>query len=195
MSTPVALTKPELHSLLMTARDREYQAYVLFLITTLHGLRVSESIALRRRDFKATINGDIFLTVQRLKGSERTTQRLNDCPDSLFNERGVVAEFIKNLKPNDLLFPDADGGMLTRWQVTTLIQKYGSLAGVPEHKRFVHALKHTCGVSMRKSGAKLEEIQSALGHKNLNSTAQYLRVSSDEADDARTRAFSAAVGL
>ena len=187
--TPVALTYPELRSLLTISREQEYRAYVLFLITTLHGLRVSESIVLRRRDF--AVNGDmIFLTVERLKGSEKTTQRLNDCSVSLFNEREVVAEFIKNLKPNDLLFPDADGSMLTRWQVTTLIQKYGSLAGVPEHKRFVHALKHTCGISMRKAGCKLEEIQAALGHKNLNSTAMYLRVSSDESDDARARAFT-----
>lgn len=188
MSTPVALTQPELRSLLTVSREQDHQAYVLFLVTTLHGLRVSEAIALRRRDF--AVNGDvIFLTVQRLKGSEKTTQRLNDCPESLFNERQVVAEFIKNLKPNDLLFRDTDGGMLTRWQVTSLIEKYGSLAGVPEHKRFVHALKHTAGILMRQAGCKLEEIQAALGHKNLNSTAMYLRVSSDESDAARARAF------
>ncbi|HXO31613.1 MAG TPA: tyrosine-type recombinase/integrase [Candidatus Acidoferrales bacterium] len=93
------------------------------------------------------------------------------------------------------MFPDTDGSMLTRWQVTTLIQKYGSLAGVPEHKRFIHALKHTCGISMQQAGCKLEEIQAALGHKNLNSTAMYLRVSSDESIEARARAFGAAGGL
>jgi integrase len=193
MSTPVALTQPELRGLLTVSRDRDYRAYVLFLITTLHGLRVSEAIALRRRDF--AISGDvIFLTVQRLKGSEKTTQRLNGCPESLFDEHGVLAQFIKNLDSNDLLFPDADGGMLTRWQVTTLIQKYGALAGVPEHKRFIHSLKHTAGVHMRQAGCKLEEIKAALGHKSMNSTAQYLRVSADEADDARARAFGAADG-
>ncbi|MFZ0275348.1 MAG: tyrosine-type recombinase/integrase [Candidatus Sulfotelmatobacter sp.] len=110
-------------------------------------------------------------------------------PESLFDERGVIAEFIKNLNPNDLLFPDMDGGMLTRWQVTSLIEKYGSLAGVPEHKRFIHSLKHTAGIHMRQAGCKLEEIKAALGHKSMNSTAQYLRVSADEADDARARAF------
>jgi integrase len=141
MSTPVALTQPELRSLLTVSREQEYRAYVLFLVTTLHGLRVSEAIALRRRDF--AVNGDvIFLTVQRLKGSEKTTQRLNDCLDSLFNEAKIVADFVKDLRPQDLLFPDTDGGMLTRWQVTTLIQKYGRLAGVPEHKRFKAYLRY-----------------------------------------------------
>jgi len=194
MSTPVALTQSELRGLLTVSRERDYRAYVLFLITTLHGLRVSEVIALRRRDF--AVNGDmIFLTVQRLKGSEKTTQRLNGCPESLFDERSVLAEFIKNLKPNDPLFPDADGSMLTRWQVTSLIEKYGSLAGVPEHKRFIHSLKHTAGIHMRQAGCKLEEIKAALGHKSMNSTAQYLRVSADEADDARARAFGAGAGL
>jgi len=193
MSTPVALTQPELRSLLTVSREHDYQAYVLFLITTCHGLRVSEAIALRRRDF--TVNrGVIYLTVERLKGSEKTVQRLNGCPESLFDEAAVVADFIENLKPNDLLFPDKDGGMLTRWQVTTMIQKYGSLAGVPEHKRFVHSLKHTAGILMRQAGCRLEEIQTALGHKSLNSTAQYLRVSADESDDARAKAFGAVAG-
>jgi len=48
---------------------------------------------------------------------------------------------------------------------------------------------------MQQAGCKLEEIQAALGHKNLNSTAMYLRVSSDESIEARARAFGAAGGL
>jgi site-specific recombinase XerD len=61
-----------------------------------------------------------------------------------------------------------------------------------EHKRFPHALKHTCGIQMRRSGATLETIQNALGHKRLDSTAMYLRVTQDEVDDARSKAFAAA---
>jgi type 1 fimbriae regulatory protein FimB/type 1 fimbriae regulatory protein FimE len=191
--TPVALTQTELRSLLTTCHHHDYRAYVMFILTTLHGLRVSEAIALRRRDF--TVNdGTIFLTVQRLKGSEKTTQRLNSCPESLFNEAKVVGDFIRNMQPDTLLFRDKDDGMLTRWQVATLMQTYGRMASVPDHKCHVHSLKHTAGLLMRQAGCKLEEIQSALGHKSLNSTAQYLRVSADEADDARAQAFGAAAG-
>jgi len=47
---------------------------------------------------------------------------------------------------------------------------------------------------MRRSGASLETIQNALGHKRLDWTAMYLRVTQDEVDDARAKAFTTAVG-
>jgi integrase len=190
--TPVALNSTELRNLLTVTRERDHRAYVLFLVTVCHGLRVTEAINLRRRDF--SFNGStLYLTVQRLKGSEKTTQRLVTDSDPLFDERTVVAQHIRTLEPNDYLFTTTDGGKMTRWQVTTLIEKYGRAAGVPGHKRFVHALKHTAGTLMRLAGCDLNIIQSALGHKNLNSTAAYLRVSSEEVDVARERAFGTAV--
>jgi integrase len=188
---PVAMTPQELRNLLTVTREQDYRAYVLFLVTVCHGLRVTEAITLRRRDF--SVNGStLYLTVQRLKGSERTTQRLNTDPDSLFDEHSVVGQYIRALRPTDHLFTTSTGEEMTRWQVTTLIQKYGRMAGVPEHKRFVHALKHTAGVLMRQAGCRIEEIQVALGHKNVNSSMAYLRISTDEADDARGQAFAQA---
>jgi integrase len=188
---PVAMTPQELRNLLTVTREQDYRAYVLFLVTVCHGLRVTEAITLRRRDF--SVNGStLYLTVQRLKGSERTTQRLNVDPDSLFDEHSVVGEYIRTLRPIDHLFTTRTGEEMTRWQVTTLIEKYGEKAGVPKHKRFVHALKHTAGLLMRQAGCRIEEIQVALGHKNVNSSMAYLRISTDEADDARARAFAQA---
>lgn len=192
-NVPVALTPIELRNLLTVTREQDYRAYALFLVTVCHGLRVTESINLRRKDF-STSGSTLFLTVQRLKGSEKTAQRLNSTTDSLFDEHTVIGEYISKLRPNDLLFTDADAGTLTRWQVTRLIERFGKLANVPEHKRFVHSLKHTCGILMRQAGARVEEIQVALGHKNVNSSMAYLRISTDEADDARASAFAHASG-
>jgi integrase/recombinase XerD len=190
---PVALTATELRALLTVTREQNFHFYVFCLVTLSHGLRVSETIALRRRNFSVE-KATVYLRVQRLKGSLETTQRLNNSPDPLLDESAVVSRFIEKLLPNDLLFTDHDGGMLTRQQIDYLIKKFGMVAGLPEHKRFIHACKHSTGVLMRQAGCKLEEIQAALGHKNLNSTAQYLRVSTDEVDDARARAFDAAAG-
>jgi integrase len=192
-NVPVALTPIELRNLLAATRDQDHRAYVLFLVTVCHGLRVTEAINLRRKDFSAA-GSTLYVTVQRLKGSEKTTQRLNGSTDSLFDERSVISEYICKLRPNDLLFTDADGGKLTRWQVTTLIGKFAKVAQIPEHKRFIHSLKHTCGILMRQAGARVEEIQVALGHKNVNSSMAYLRISTDEADDARASAFDQVSG-
>jgi integrase len=189
----VALTPEELKSLLLVARDENFQFYVLVLITVCHGLRVSEAIALRRSNFSVSAGGT-FLAVKRLKGSKATNQRLIASPNALLNEQAVVAEYIADLGPSDLLFRDEHGEKFTRFHINYLMRHLGKLADIPEHKHFPHCLKHTAGILMRQSGAKLEEIQEALGHKNINNTRVYLRTTQEEVDAARSNAFAAAVG-
>lgn len=193
MSTksPVALSFDELKALLMKAREHnDTRSYVLFLIAASHGLRVSEVINLKRLNF-ATTTGVTYLRVQRLKGSKLTIQKLQPNEDPLFDEQTVVTEYISKMKPGQFLFTNKHGERLTRWGVNFLLGQYAEWAGIPEWKRFPHVLKHTLGVRMRQTGAKLEEIKEALGHEKLDSTAQYLRVTQEEVDDARSRAFSA----
>jgi len=58
MKSPVALTPQELRNLLMVTREQDHRAYVVFLLTVCHGLRVTEATSLRRKDF--TLNGSTF---------------------------------------------------------------------------------------------------------------------------------------
>jgi len=185
----VALTPKELKALLTVTKERDYSFYVLVLISVCHGLRVSEAIALTRSNFSVAGNSS-YISVQRLKGSKATNQRLIVTPDLLLNEHAVVTEYMENLKEHELLFGDGEEPM-TRFQALRLIKRYGTIAGVPKHKLHFHVLKHTTGILLRKSGAKLEEIQEQLGHNNLDSTRQYLRVTGEEVDAAAQRAFSA----
>jgi integrase/recombinase XerD len=189
----VALTQDELRALLLKTREHDHRAYLLFLITVLHGCRVSEVINLKVKDlsFDGT---DWYLSVQRLKGSNQTTQKLISSSDPLFDEARLISEWLQGMKPKEFIFLNTHNEPLTRWGVNYLVSQYGRWSEIPEHKRFPHALKHTCGIQMRKSGAKLEEIQNALGHKRLDSTAMYLRVTQDEVDDARAKAFGAGLG-
>ena len=191
MNKPViALTESELRALLEKTREHDRRTYLMFLVTVLHGLRVSELINLRVKDF--SFDGtDWYLTVQRLKGSNKTTQKLISSTDAVFDEARLVNDWVMGMKPNDFVFTNSQKEPLTRWGINYLVEQYGRWADIPEHKRFPHALKHTCGIQMRKSGAKLEEIQNALGHKRLDSTAMYLRVTQEEVDDARAKAFAA----
>ena len=80
---------------------------------------------------------------------------------------------------------------LHRTSVNLLMDKYGAEAGVSSTKLSPHVLKHTAGMMMRASGAKLEVIQAWLGHKKLDSTAQYLRCTQDEVEVAANLAFAA----
>lgn len=185
---PVAMTLLELNSLLLKAKEhRDERAYVMFLLGAMHGLRISELINLRRQNFSQA-SGEIYLTVQRLKGSKKTVQRLLPSPEPLFNEVEAVRGYLSELR-GDHLFTNERGERLTRWGGTFLMERYGTWAGIPRHKRFCHALKHTCGILLRKSGASLEVIQETLGHARLDSTAMYLRTTAEDVDEARAKAF------
>lgn len=191
MKPLIALTPTELRALLTKAQEHSQMFYVMFLLTACHGLRVSEVINLKRRQFSTT-GETTYLTVQRLKGSKKTTQKLLTSPDPLLNEATVVREWLAQLK-GDLLFAEGKDA-LTRWQADYAIEQYGKWASVPDIKCHMHSLKHTTGVIMRQAGCKLEEIQESLGHVSINSTAQYLRITTDEADSARANAFAAVAG-
>jgi integrase len=157
-----SLTKDELKSLLAVAGpDR-----LLFTVMFNHGLRVSEAIALTDAN---VING--HLVVQRLKGSEKTTQR-------------ILADEQELLTMKGRFFP------MSRWTVNRRLQEVGVKAGIPEHKLHAHVLKHTTGRLAYKGGCGVAEIQSILGHKCGGNSMIYMQADESEA----YAAFAAAVG-
>src|SRR5580658_3607424 len=136
-----ALTPEQLHAFLAKTQEHDQRAYVLFLLSVCHGLRVSESIELRRQNFSTTLTGEIYFTVQRLKGSNKTTQKLLTASDPLLDEASVVAKYIADLKPKDFLFTNERGERLTRWGVNYLMLRYGTWAGLPPDRCHPHCLK------------------------------------------------------
>jgi integrase len=166
------LTKDELQALLKVAKESSPADYLLVLLAFNHGLRVSEVLALTPKNF---VDGHI--TVKRLKGSMRTTQRLSV-------GEAAAMDLFKGLGSDERLFP------IHRQTAWRKIKTLGALAGIPAFKCFPHALKHTCAVTGLKGGMTLPEVQTRLGHKSGSSTMAYLRVSDEVAD----LAFAAAVG-
>ena len=71
-----------------------------------------------------------------------------------------------------------------------MIRKHGATAGIPTYKLSAHKLKHTTAHLMLDGGAKINEVQKRLGHKNGGNTLKYLAVS----DDVASKAFSASCG-
>jgi integrase/recombinase XerD len=157
-----ALSKEELRALLTAARARRERDYLMILVAYCHGLRASEVVHLKRKDI-----GDDFITVQRLKGSKKTTQPLLEHPEALFNERHALTEYTRNLHNEQPLFP------ISRVQFWRLVQRHAAAAGLPKHKRHPHMLKHTTGRHGIAS-ANIRDVQEWLGHASLASTGVYL---------------------
>jgi len=164
------LSRPELDSLLAAAKESSLTDYLFVLLTVSHGLRVSEVLSLTHENLK-----DGFLTVQRLKGSCKTSQRL------LPSEIAALAEY-----------PIKSGRLFSFCRKTAWlhIKQIGMAAGIESIRIFPHCLKHTTAKIGLAGGMTLPELQTYLGHKSGSSTMAYLR----EDDETASKAFAAAMG-
>src|SRR5690348_9480054 len=90
---PVYLTEEELRSLLELTAHHSLTHALFLLITYWHGLRVSETLKVRRADI-----ADGYLTVQRLKGSMKTRQKLVEHADAALNEARAMAVYLGSFR-------------------------------------------------------------------------------------------------
>lgn len=150
----------------------------MLLVGYWHGLRASEIISLTPAHFN-----DGYLTVQRLKGSKKTTQPLMAHSDPLLDERTAVPRFLASFPSNSTgrLFP------ISRARLDDIIKHDGKLANIPAHKRHAHVLKHSVALHMIRE-AGIENVKQYLGHKSGASTMEYLKASDEEAAAAIARA-------
>lgn len=172
-----SLDRPQLLALFAAAQAKRERDYLMFWLAFRFGLRASEVIALRRDNF----DGE-YLTVQRLKGSLKTTQQITGHADPLLNGRQRLFDFLCLLRGKQRLFP------ITRQRFWQLLEEHGKTAGIPKHLRHPHILKHT--IAMQTIGtAGIENVRQHLGHKSIASTGEYLKVTDDQAAAAVERAL------
>lgn len=172
-----SLTREELLALLKRARAARTRDWLMILVAFWHGLRASEVIALTPDKLK-----DGFITVQRLKGSLKTTQPLMEHEDPLLNERAAISDFMHGMHRNQRLFP------VRRETFWRIVQGYGNAIGLPSHKRNTKMLKHSFAMQFIQS-IGIENVRQYLGHKSISSTGAYLKVSDSEAAASVKRAL------
>jgi integrase len=166
------LDRTQVRELLKAARKESQRDYVMILTGYCHGLRASEICGLTTRNF-----ADGFLTIQRLKGSLKTTQPLFESDDPILNEKQSISEWLKTVAKGEPLFG------ITRQHFHRQFQAHCKAAGIPKHLAHPHSLKHSVAMhTIKKAG--VECVKQFLGHKSLSSTGAYLRVNDQEASAA-----------
>ncbi len=134
------------------------------------GLRVSEVVALDLR------NLNFADAVVRIMGKGRK--------ERLVPLGKVAARVLKTYlekRPQtgagagDALFLNARNGRLSARSVSTLVKKYGLVAGL-QKPLTPHALRHSFATHLLQNGADLRVIQELLGHSSLSTTQRYTHV-------------------
>ena len=161
------LEKDELRRLFAVAAEHDPLHHLALLISLSHALRASEIIRLRGSDVR-----DGRITVQRLKGSKKTTQPLRiDTSDPLFDESPLVA--LAHQAGNERLF---------RWSrqfMDRFIKRYGQEAGLREDCCHHHVLKHSSAMLIWSASQSLGQVQNWLGHRSSSSSVAYLAVADE----------------
>jgi site-specific recombinase XerD len=79
------------------------------------------------------------------------------------------------------LFVGVHGRRLSQTVMTQTFLRYARAAGVTERKRVTpHTLRHVFASELLRAGANLRQVQELLGHKHLDSTQRYTRVTGHE---------------
>ena len=79
--------------------------------------------------------------------------------------------------PEPALFVGVQGRRLSPTILTQTFLRYARAAGVTDRKRVTpHTLRHVFASELLRAGANLRQIQELLGHKHLDSTQRYTRV-------------------
>jgi len=161
-SLPKYITQEEVIYILDKAKKDRYRNYILLLVLSRTGMRVSEIVSVQKRDL---INNTII--VRDAKGRK---DRVIPLERELDNILGLYTD---RMNPKERLFPISDR------QVRNIVYKYAP-DGLDVHP---HTLRHSFAVHCLKSGMNLRSLQKILGHSNLNTTQVYLDVVGDDIKD------------
>jgi site-specific recombinase XerD len=140
---------------------------VILTVCYAAGLRVSEAVRLR----SAAIDSQrMVIRVEAGKGRKDRYVMLS--PRLL----QLLREYWRRTHPGEWLFPgDRPGEPITRFAVEHACREARSRSGITRPVT-PHSLRHAFAVHLLESGTDLRTIQLLLGHRNLSTTARYLRI-------------------
>ena len=164
------LSKDEVEEIIKAARNERDR--LMILMAYRHGLRVSELIGLRVSQLDLDTGR---LRVVRQKGSE----------DSVHPLSGREIRSLRKLRRGmpvgaPFVFVTSRGGPFTRNGFYKLLARAGEAAGIAGVHP--HLLRHGCGFKLVNDGVDTLSLAAYLGHKNVQNTRVYTKMSSTRFD-------------
>ncbi len=138
------------------------------------GLRISEALALKAKEFPAPGKGDV-ITVTGKGNKQRMVPVLPQVARLVADYRAICPY---EPAPDGPLFVGAKGGPLSPRVVQLAMARLRGALGLPETAT-PHALRHSFATHLLARGGDLRAIQELLGHASLSTTQIYTAVDTE----------------
>ena len=164
---PYYLTPGEAHQIIDAAESDRDQLLLRMLWET--GVRISEAVRIRLED----VGRDGI----RVRGK-------GDVERVVFVQDGLVTAVLfyaqeRALERNNYLFPSRRGGHVTKQRADQIIRKATHRANLQRNVH-AHLLRHGYAINTLNCGRRLDALQEQLGHRDINTTRIYLRLSDED---------------
>jgi site-specific recombinase XerD len=175
---PKYLTPRQVECVIKAAKTERDQALLAVMYQC--GLRRGEVKFLRRRDWKPTESGYGLLRVWRLKGDGITEEEHPVWP---WVRKILNAYLMSRSDDLDPMFPSRHGRPLGAKAVYDVFRNIAVMVGLPEDLRHPHVLRHSIAVHHANMGTEAADVQALLGHRSINSTMKYFKVTTPRKED------------
>ncbi len=164
---PVVLSREEIDKMISATVNPKHK----FLISLMYaaGLRVSEAIKIKMRDI------DLQRKMLRVYQGKGQKDRYTMLAEKLLP---TLKQQMELKQPDDYLFTGAGGeGHLTTMSAEKIVKKAARLAGIYKNIS-CHTIRHSFATHLLEQGTDIRYIQELLGHKRLETTQIYTKVTS-----------------
>ena len=130
------------------------------------GLRVSEIVNLKVKDIDS---GNMQVLIEQAKGKK---DRYVNLPESVLDE---LRSYYKEYRPSYYLFEGLRGEKYNIRSVQYVFQAAMTKAKINKDVG-IHGLRHSFATHLLENGTDISYIQNLLGHKDIKTTMQYIKV-------------------
>lgn len=163
------LTEQEIKALLKA--PKYFRDHLLLRLIYQTGMRVGEVAKLKIKDLEFN-DGHIIVNVDRAK-HHKEGRKVVVYNDVLMR---MLQHHVDGKCRNEPLFKSNKGNPLSRRQMEEVYWKCARRIGLDKDKQHIHCLRHTYAVMSLKYGLSLPYLQQQLGHSDMKSTAEYLKL-------------------
>lgn len=161
---PDILSTEEFQSILDSVTNLKHRTIICLMYSV--GLRVSEVINLKIKDVDSKNNK---INIRNAKGKIDRVVMLDQSVLEL------MRKYWDTYKTKEYLIEGAKGDVYSAKSIQQIVQTAVKKLGINK-KISSHSLRHSCFTQLIKNGTDLRTVQKLAGHKNINTTANYIKL-------------------